>query len=168
MEGIERIEEAVKESCELGFWVELFFLIGSPGETRQDIQQSVKFALKYPICEAQFYNLIPFPGTELYRWVEEKNYFLFPHPEYLDTIMHHVNEPLFQTPELSRSERKKAFQYAKKKIRKHTIKRKLRLERWLIKEKLRDYYSIEGILAEFISYLYCRRWIARIIRLFAP
>ena len=64
-ESIERIEEAIKESCELGFWVELFFLIGSPGETRQDIQQSIKFYLKYPICEAHFYNLITIKHSKI-------------------------------------------------------------------------------------------------------
>ncbi|OGW54874.1 MAG: hypothetical protein A2Z60_01940, partial [Nitrospirae bacterium RIFCSPLOWO2_02_42_7] len=147
-ETIERIEEAVREACRLGFWVELFFLIGSPGETWSDIQESVRFALKFPIYDAQFYNLIPFPSTELYNWIEKESRFIISPEVYLDGIMHHINKPLFSTPELTLQERKSAFQYAKRMIWKHTKARKLKFEKWLSKQKLHDYYHIDGLLAD--------------------
>ncbi|MEK6732739.1 MAG: radical SAM protein [Candidatus Omnitrophota bacterium] len=164
-ETIEKIEESIKEACRIGFWVELFFLIGSPGETWADVEESIKFALRYPIYRADFYNLIPFPDTELYRWAEERNCFIFPHPQYLDTIMHHVNKPLFATPELTIQERKKAFRYARKIVHNHTRKRRLKLDRWLTKEKLRDYYGIKGITADFLTWLYHHRLSAGLMRL---
>ena len=98
----------------------------------------------------------------------KKNYFLFPQPEYLNDIMHHVNRPLFATPELKLEERKKAFKYANSIVRKHVRARKLKFEKWLTKEKLRDYYGIKGLLAEVIARLYCLKWTAKLIRLFAP
>ena len=164
-ERIEKIEEAIKEACRLGFAVELFFLIGSPGETRQDVQQSIDFALKYPINNAKFYNLIPFPNTELYSWLEEKDYFLFPRPDYLDNIMHHVNKPLFATPELTVAERKKAFRYARRLIQRHTKRRRLEFENRLAKEKLRDYYGIRGFSANLIAWFYSHEYAAALIKL---
>ena len=165
-EKIERIEESVREACQLGFWVELFFLIGSPGETWTDVQDSIKFALRYPIYDAQFYNLIPFPNTDLYKWIEKENYFLLSTEAYLNDKMHHVNKPLFATPELTLQERKRAFRYAHRIIEKHTRTRRLKFEKWLTKEKLRDYYNIEGLLADFITWFYHRKWSAKLIKFF--
>jgi radical SAM superfamily enzyme YgiQ (UPF0313 family) len=165
-EKIEEIGEAISEACRLGFCVELFFLVGSPSETWADVQESIRFALRYPICGARFYNLIPFPYTELYKWIEERDYFLFPQPEYLNDIMHHVNMPLFTTPELTLQERKRAFRYANAVIDKHTKRRRSRFEKWLIKEKLQDYYSVKGIWAEVITWLYHKRWCGRLLNFF--
>lgn len=165
-EKIERIEESIKEACQLKFWVELFFLIGSPGETWRDVQGSIKFALKYPVYDAKFYNLIPFPSTELYSWIEKENYFLVPRNAYLDNIMHHLNRPIFSTPELTLQERKKAFRYANGVIERHTRKRKLRFDKWLSKKKLYDYYSIDGLLADVIVWFYHQRWTANLVKLF--
>jgi len=157
-EDREKIEEAIDLACRLGFWVELFFLIGSPGETWADFEKSVKLALRYPVYDAKFYNLIPFPNTELYKWVEENDYFLISPPGYLDDVMHHVNDPIFATPELSAGERKRAFRYASGKIRQHTEKRRTEFEKGLIKEKLDDYYGIRGMPADLIARLYCLKW----------
>lgn len=164
----EKIERAIRQACELGFWVELFFLIGAPGETMADIKESIKLSLRYPVYNANFYNLIPFPHSELYRWIEEKNYFLFPQPEYLNNVMHHVNAPLFTTPELTQQERKKAFRYAKRVINRHTKARRLKFEKWLTKEKLRDYYNKKGFIADLIAWLYCHRWPGKLMKLLSP
>jgi anaerobic magnesium-protoporphyrin IX monomethyl ester cyclase len=72
-ETIEEIEMAIDNACKLGYEIILFFVFGSPGETVQDIEDSISLALKYPVFKAVFFSLVPFPGTELYDWVEEKN-----------------------------------------------------------------------------------------------
>jgi len=166
-ETIEKVEESVREASRLGFWVELFFLIGSPGETWTDIQESIRFALKFPIYDAQFYNLIPFPNTELYNWIEKESRFIISPEVYLDGIMHHINKPLFSTPELTLQERKNAFRYAKRMIQKHTKARKLKFDKWLSKQKLHDYYHIDGLLADFITLLYHQKWSTKLIKFFA-
>lgn len=72
-ESIEDIESAIKVACDLGYEVGLFFVFGTPGETVQDVENSIELALKYPVFKVDFYNLIPFPGTELYEWVQSHN-----------------------------------------------------------------------------------------------
>lgn len=127
-ESIESIEQAIKSACDFGFDVDLFFIIGSPGETVSDVQDSINLALKYPIASAEFYNLIPFPGTELFEWVKNNGY-LRKSPEiYLNDASHWVNEPMFETPELPFEDRKMLFEKCKRirnNIRFRYFKRKL-------------------------------------------
>jgi radical SAM superfamily enzyme YgiQ (UPF0313 family) len=128
-EQLALIEQAVKDACDIGYDVTLFFIIGLPDETAGDAEVSLQFAQKYPVFDAKFYNLIPFPNTEIYRWLESKNYFFYQPREYLNKASHWDTEPLFDTPEFPREERvrmlKKAHQ-VRKQIRKAAIQRKLK------------------------------------------
>lgn len=127
-ERIEVIENAISTACELGFDVGLFFLVGSPGETPSDVEDSIKLALKYPIADAFFYNIIPYPHTQLYKWIAENRYFLKSPKEYLSRADANSDEPLFETPEFPNEERRKMLIYTKKihrKIRKESIKRRM-------------------------------------------
>lgn len=106
-ETMEEIEEAIGTACDLGYDVYLNFLIGSPYETLADIQDTKRVALKYPIFYAEFYNIIPYPGTELYDWLCHKGY-LFKEPEsFLNDDSQYSDTPIFETPELPAGERKK-------------------------------------------------------------
>ncbi len=113
-ETIFSIEQAVKNACELGFDVDLFFLIGSPGETMQDLQKSFLLAKKYLIRRADFYNLVPFPSTELLDMLVEKRYLVYSLNEIFNDISYYQNKPCFYTPEMSIIERRKAFNLGKK------------------------------------------------------
>lgn len=110
------IEEAISIACDLGFYVSLFFLVGSPGETAADVKRSISLALKYPISDVKFNNLVPIPGTELYKWVEENNYFLMRPDEYLnmDPPAQMSYCPLFETPEFPARDRVKMLKDARK------------------------------------------------------
>jgi len=133
-EPIERIEAAISDACSLGYDVTLFFLAGSPGETAADIEDSVRLAEKYPVFEARFYNIIPYPGTELFKWLKEKNLFLEEPQKYLNEASAFSNKPLFETEELPKEERIRIFKNLKKvenRILKRTIKRKLKKFGWL-------------------------------------
>ena len=123
-EKIENIEQAIKDACDLGYKVTLFFLLGSPGETRADIEDSLRLATKYPVYDVRFYNLIPFPNTKLYEWVINNNYFRKDPIKFISEASHWVNDPIFETPELSISERKKLFKWANNKVKWHTFKAK--------------------------------------------
>jgi len=153
-EKIETIKAAVKMACDLDYYVGLFFLIGSPYETPDDLKESIDLALQYPICESNFYNLIPFPNTELYDWVKEHDYFVEKPEDYLDWASHWVNRPLFATPEFSLEERKKAYRYANETMRKHTKKRYREFEAWLAAEKLHDYYGLKGPALRAAAWVY--------------
>ena len=128
-EHLEQIDRAVQAACDIGYDVTLFFIIGLPGETPADAENSLQFAQKYPVFDAKFYNLIPFPNTEIFRWIEENHYFLHSPEEYLNQASHWDAEPLFETPEFPRAERIRMLNKAhqvRKRIRKAAMRRKLR------------------------------------------
>ena len=112
-EDIADIERAVRLACELGFSVELFFMVGSPTETWEDIEDSVKLTLRYPITNVKFFNIIPYPHTELHDWLEKNNYLVYSPEDYLNNSSIHDEKPLFFTPELSISDRVKALRYTR-------------------------------------------------------
>ena len=104
-ETIEKIEEAIKIACELGLEVKLFIIVGTPHETKDDIEDSMRLAKKYPVARVNFNNAIPYPGTEMFDYVKEHNLFLIPPEEYLNDVSEEKGIPVFETPELSKEER---------------------------------------------------------------
>ncbi len=106
----EQSDHAVRLACEKGFFVSLFFLIGTPGENWSDLEESFDFALKYPVSDVSFYNLVPMPNTELWDYVEKNNLWLRKPEEYLncDQFPMQSLDPVYETPELSKKERIRA------------------------------------------------------------
>lgn len=104
-ETIEQIEKAIKEACDLGLDVKIFIIVGTPHETRADIEDSIRLARKYPVARVNFNNAIPYPGTEMFDYVQAKNLFLIPPEEYLNKVTEDKPVPVFETPELPREER---------------------------------------------------------------
>jgi len=108
-EKMETIDKAVKIACEVGLDVKIFIIVGTPHETMADIEDSIKFARKYPVARVNFNNAIPYPGTEMYEYVQEHSLFLIPPEEYLNNVAEDMAEenfiPVFETPELSKEER---------------------------------------------------------------
>ena len=43
-----------------------YFMLGFPGETEEEMTETIRFALSLPARYAQFAVVLPFPGTELY------------------------------------------------------------------------------------------------------
>lgn len=123
------IENALKIATELDFTVTLFFIVGAPGEDLDTVKESITLAKKYPIFDARFYNLIPFPATELYEWAKNNKYLIMNSEEYLNNSSHWDYKPVFATPEFPVDERTKALlltRQARKEIRYEAMKRKLK------------------------------------------
>lgn len=102
-ESAEQIEKAIRNACELGFEVDLFFVFGTPGETLEDVEDSINLALKYPVFKVDFYTLIPFPGTELYKLVDDNQMWMGKPEELLNNSGKSVrfgSDLFFQTKEL--------------------------------------------------------------------
>jgi len=110
-ETIEDIESGVRNACELGYDVKLLFVIGTPYEAWEDVEDKVRLSRKYPIQEVHFYNIIPYPGTELFDWIKENNYFIRQPDDYLNNVSCLKNMPVFETPELPQAERIRLFKY---------------------------------------------------------
>ncbi len=58
--------EIVPIMRELGIGVYFFFVIGMPGETREDVMMTIEYAKELQPDDAYFSIATPYPGTELY------------------------------------------------------------------------------------------------------
>lgn len=146
-ETIEQIENAIKLCCDLGFEVSLFFVYGTPGETADDIEDSVRIAKKYPVFKADFYNLIPFPGTQLWEWVHKNKAWTGEPMELLNSMDKNLRfsrktgKPFFETKELNINERTKFAE----KLRRETL--------YVQRKGIERLFSKYGMLKYPISYL---------------
>jgi anaerobic magnesium-protoporphyrin IX monomethyl ester cyclase len=120
---IEAAEKGIQEACKQGFEVVLFFLLGSPGEGEEEFSQSLSIADKYPVSDVRFYNLIPYPNTELFKWAMEKNYFTKAPDKYLNDTISWQNKPVFATPEMGVKMRLRLFRRGQK-MRKRKARKK--------------------------------------------
>ncbi len=64
---VEQLEEKLRLIAHAtGIRLTGFFLIGVPGETREDIEATVRFALRLPLDKALFAFALPHPGSSLH------------------------------------------------------------------------------------------------------
>ena len=64
---IPQIEEAVRLVKKYRFTTLNYFMIGLPGETRADVQETIEYSLKLDADFTEFNICIPYAGTELYE-----------------------------------------------------------------------------------------------------
>lgn len=80
---IEQIHRYVADAKEAGLLVHACYMVGNKGETRETMKETLRLALKLNTDTAQFYPLLPFPGTEAYQWAKENNYIKGSYSDYL-------------------------------------------------------------------------------------
>lgn len=146
-QNIEVVELAVKNAVSLGYKVTLFFLVGSPGETMDDLKDSIDLALKYPAFDVRFYNLIPFPKTRLYDWVKQNSYFVVEPEKYLNACSQWDYNPVFETPDMNAKQRRQALKIVRK------VRKKVRYNS--MKMALAPKF---GPLANIVSRIYINDW----------
>jgi radical SAM superfamily enzyme YgiQ (UPF0313 family) len=64
---LEQVERAIKLTKEAGIHVHGYFVLGSPTETKDEIEKTIKWSKYLNPDTAQFTLLTPFPGTESYE-----------------------------------------------------------------------------------------------------
>ena len=69
---LNKIREIVKESLRQGFIVDTFFVIGFPGETREDLRKTFALSRALNAHSVKYFIATPYPGTELYRLAASK------------------------------------------------------------------------------------------------
>ena len=75
---IEKVTENINHAASLGLLIRGFFMLGFPGETPEEIKQTVDYAVRSKLDLAHFFMVTPHPGTELRKLAEET------YPELLD------------------------------------------------------------------------------------
>lgn len=71
---VEQFLPYVQNAKKAGLRVHACWMVGNQGETRESMEETLKLALKLNTDTAQFFPLIPYPGTEAYRWAKENKY----------------------------------------------------------------------------------------------
>ncbi len=67
---IEDSVEFMKVTHESGLQVHGCFVFGMPGETRESMERTLRFAMKLNLTTIQFAGAVPYPGTEYYRYCQ--------------------------------------------------------------------------------------------------
>lgn len=73
-QALEQAKKFVDTARGLGVLVHGCFMVGFPGETRETMEKTLDLALRLPLDSAQFYPVMPFPGTTYYKWARENGY----------------------------------------------------------------------------------------------
>ena len=68
---LEDIRKGVKITKDAGIEVEAYLIIGIPWETKEEVEETIKFAKQLDVDYVQFSILTPLPDTELYKYAKE-------------------------------------------------------------------------------------------------
>lgn len=63
---LNKAKEIIKYCNRIGLWTHSAFIIGFPYETKEDIEETINYAISSDLDLATFFIATPFPGTELY------------------------------------------------------------------------------------------------------
>ena len=77
------IREYIKNAKKAGLLVHACYMVGNQGETKETMEATFKLALELNADTAQFYPLLPFPGTEAYAWAKSNGYISGRYDEYV-------------------------------------------------------------------------------------
>jgi len=101
---LERMEKFVRDCKKVGILVHGTFMIGLPGETKQTIENSFKFAVKMDLDSIQFSVAAPYPGTEFWNYLNERDWLIS--SNYIDESG--LQQAVYNYPNLSGEEIKAA------------------------------------------------------------
>ena len=107
------IEDYVANAKKAGLSIHACYMVGNEGETRETMEITLRAAMRFKTDTAQFFPLIPYPGTEAYQWAKTNGYIDGSYQDYVqeDGTLNCI----LNTPELSAQELVDFCAYARKK-----------------------------------------------------
>lgn len=99
---VEQFLPYVRNARKAGLLVHACFMVGNMGETKETMQETLDLALKLNTDTAQFFPLIPYPGTRAYAWAEKNHYVVKHYADYCKPDGTH--NTVLNLPELSAEE----------------------------------------------------------------
>lgn len=79
---VEQFYSYVANAKKAGLLVHACYMVGNQGETKETMRETLRLALKLNTDTAQFFPLIPYPGTEAYLWAKSNGYIETDYAEY--------------------------------------------------------------------------------------
>ena len=71
---VEQFYSYVANAKKAGLLIHACYMVGNQGETKDTMKDTLRLALKLNTDTAQFFPLIPYPGTEAYQWAKANGY----------------------------------------------------------------------------------------------
>lgn len=78
-----QVEQYMADAKRAKIKVHACYMVGNKGETKETMQQTLDLAMRLKADTAQFYPLLPFPGTEAYAWAKENGYIKGDYSDYV-------------------------------------------------------------------------------------
>lgn len=79
---VEQFYNYVSNAKKAGLLIHACYMVGNNGETKETMAETLKLALKLNTDTAQFFPLIPYPGTEAYQWARTNGYIVSDYEKY--------------------------------------------------------------------------------------
>lgn len=110
---VEQFYTYVANAKKAGLLIHACYMVGNNGETKETMRQTLELALKLNTDTAQFFPLIPYPGTEAYDWAYENGYIELDYEKYC--LPDGTHNTVLSMPHLSAQEMIDFCNYARKK-----------------------------------------------------
>jgi len=104
----EQIDNAITTTEKVGIPFSGFFMIGLPGDTYNKFLKMYSYAKSKKFNEVRFYNLEPYPYTEVFDWIQKNGIFLKKPEEYLNSSSRLQSEAVFETADFRKEQKIKA------------------------------------------------------------
>lgn len=116
------IKPLIKKANELEIKVDAFFVVGFPGETKEQMSDTFNFANGIGAENVNFFMATPYPGTKLYEICKERGYLSenFSY-EGLRVGQSSICTPEFTAAELERIVAREALKFRLKQLRKPSV-----------------------------------------------
>ncbi len=113
--NLEKVKELIGWINEYKFETDAFFVVGFPGETKEQLNNTFRFASRLKVDNVTFYLATPYPGTELYNICLKEGLL----PQNFSFSQLGVKKAVLSTPDFSSAEleRMVALETLKYKIR---------------------------------------------------
>lgn len=101
--NLKLIDAYVANAKKAGLMIHACYMVGNEGETRETMETTLAAAMRFKTDTAQFFPLIPYPGTEAYEWAKSNGYISEKYEDYLQedgTLNCVLNTPEFSAQEL--------------------------------------------------------------------
>ncbi len=125
-ETIGTIKKALKAAKRAGLIVKAFFIVGAPKDNEETVKKSVEFFQKSPDIDIpRISNMVVYPYTDLWDWVEKKGRFLNNPLDYITKNAEQSFGTQFETRDFPKEKRLKMFNWSSAEAEKKIIKYRL-------------------------------------------
>ena len=109
---VSQFYEYVSNAKKAGLLIHACYMVGNQGETKETMKQTLDLALKLNTDTAQFFPLIPYPGTKAYDWAKSNGYIELDYSKYC--LPDGTHNTVLSFPGLSSKEMVDFCNYARK------------------------------------------------------